>query len=148
MIITTMKDETGGPLGAVVLVGRSGGQGTTGTGVIGTESIPDAGTLPTLPPTVQPGGVTAGEPPVPRRGRRRPAATSTPPPPPTTGRWLSIKQVCERLGLSPSTIRRMKRSGELPPGAKFGGQLRWRESSIADYERAKEAEEAAAVAGV
>lgn len=45
----------------------------------------------------------------------------------------------ERLGVSPSTIYRMRAKGEdLPPAFKVGSQLRWRASTVEAWIRDRE----------
>ena len=50
-------------------------------------------------------------------------------------RLLNIRQVCERLGISPSTLRRLIRSGQFrPPVHPSPGTSRWPEEYLDDYE--------------
>ena len=59
---------------------------------------------------------------------------------------LTVMQVAIRLGKSPSTIRRLSDSGELPPAQKLpgpNGAILFREADVSAYERAN-AEQATA----
>jgi excisionase family DNA binding protein len=48
------------------------------------------------------------------------------------GRFFSVSQVAESLGLSPWTIRKLIREGELR-GYKVGGKMRVREDDLLAY---------------
>lgn len=52
---------------------------------------------------------------------------------PTSGTpdpMLSTERVGELLDLTPRTIRRLEKKGDLPPARRIGGVLRWREADI------------------
>lgn len=43
---------------------------------------------------------------------------------------LELKDLAELLGVSYTTVYRMKNRGELPPYIKVGGLFRWRRSTV------------------
>jgi len=48
-------------------------------------------------------------------------------------RLLTRADLSERLNMSMRTISRMLSAGELPPPARFGRLVRWRESDIEEF---------------
>lgn len=51
-----------------------------------------------------------------------------------TDRFLNIKAVAERLGVSKSTVHRMEKAGVLPPKAKLSHKtVGWRESRLNEW---------------
>jgi DNA-binding transcriptional MerR regulator len=60
-------------------------------------------------------------------------------------RWLSTKEVGERLNSTPeSTVRYWRSIGYGPPGTKFGRRVLYRESSFLAWQKELEAAEKAA----
>jgi len=45
----------------------------------------------------------------------------------------SLKEVSEKLKVSPTTIRRWARKGKLKGGFKLGNKIMWTESSLLDF---------------
>ena len=50
-------------------------------------------------------------------------------------RFLTLKEVRARYGVSHGTIYGRIKAGEFPPPLKFGKSSRWRLSELADWER-------------
>ncbi|WP_182141098.1 AlpA family transcriptional regulator [Schaalia sp. JY-X169] len=46
---------------------------------------------------------------------------------------LELKDLAEILGVSYTTVYRMKNKGELPPHIKVGGLFRWRRSTVDNW---------------
>jgi predicted DNA-binding transcriptional regulator AlpA len=46
---------------------------------------------------------------------------------------IDIKAVSTRLGVSVSTVKRLRRQGDLPPSGRVGRSIRWRSSDIDSY---------------
>jgi excisionase family DNA binding protein len=54
--------------------------------------------------------------------------------PPGLPQLITSKRLCERFGLSRSSIFRMTRDGRLPPARVLGnGQIRWHEDEIREW---------------
>jgi predicted DNA-binding transcriptional regulator AlpA len=54
---------------------------------------------------------------------------------PTPEIYLSIAQVCERLGVSRAAINRWRKNGTFPPARQFSpGCVRWPLSAIIEWE--------------
>ncbi len=47
-----------------------------------------------------------------------------------TDRWLSIRELCEKLGMSRSTYYRRRNAGELPESLCWGNTEKWLESDV------------------
>jgi excisionase family DNA binding protein len=47
-----------------------------------------------------------------------------------TERLLDATDVGEKLRISDVTVRHLARKGQLPPGLRVGGSVRWREAEI------------------
>ena len=54
-------------------------------------------------------------------------------------RYLSIKQLSERYGLTPDGIYKKVRRGQFPAGVHFGKVRRWALSELAEWEAAQRA---------
>ena len=53
--------------------------------------------------------------------------------------WFSEKQICSRLGLGKTTLRRWILLGEFPCGKVLGGRtIRWNISTIHDWENKRQ----------
>ena len=56
----------------------------------------------------------------------------------TSIKYLTIKQVCEALNVSPSTIWRWLKQGDFPKPVHLGPKaVRWKESDILAWDREK-----------
>lgn len=51
---------------------------------------------------------------------------------------LTVKDMALRLQLSTDAIYKLKAAGKLPPCLKVGGGVRWRESTVEEWERGLE----------
>jgi predicted DNA-binding transcriptional regulator AlpA len=52
--------------------------------------------------------------------------------------YLTIKQVCERLGVSRAAINRWRKAGTFPPARQFSpGCVRWPLSAIVEWEMSR-----------
>jgi len=46
---------------------------------------------------------------------------------------MTVKEVATALGVSQRSVWRWSATGELPPGIKFGGSVRWSEETIRQH---------------
>ena len=52
--------------------------------------------------------------------------------------YLTIKQVCERLGVSRASINRWRKTDDFPPARQFSpGCVRWPLSAVIEWERTR-----------
>ena len=57
-------------------------------------------------------------------------------------RFLNSKDLAERYGISPQSIRQFAREGKLPPPLKIGGVQRWSEADILAFEEKRKEKQA------
>lgn len=50
--------------------------------------------------------------------------------------WLTVNNLCDRYGVSISTIHRWTRDGQLPPPTVISGSLRWHKDAIDNHDAA------------
>ena len=46
---------------------------------------------------------------------------------------MTVSQVAHRLNVSRSTVYALSKDGSIPQGVKFGGTLRWNQTTIEDW---------------